>query len=91
MMTKDYRNALNDARQSTHYNAKFVKGFMREAKCHMILGSLSLGKKCLEKALEIEPNNKQAQQEVSNLIQDREKDRKHSKTWFYWDRSEVAY
>ncbi len=65
MMTKDYHNALKDARNSTTYNARFSKGFHREAKCHMALGSASTARKCLEKALDIDPHNKQIQLDVS--------------------------
>ena len=65
MMTKDFRSALNDARKSTAINPLFFKGYHREAKCHMALGASSTAKKCLEKALDVEPNNYQIAQDVS--------------------------
>ena len=63
-MKKDFQNALTDARKSTSYNPLFAKGYLREAKCHLALGSSNVAKKCLVKVLEIEQNNKQAAAEV---------------------------
>ena len=65
IMTKDYQSALNDARKSTAYNSNFTKGYLREAKCHMTLGSAPFAKRCLLKALEIDPSNQQAKTDVS--------------------------
>eukprot|EP00795_Rhopilema_esculentum_P013731 gene13731-4651_t len=64
IMTKDYQSALNDARKSTAYNSNFTKGYLREAKCHMTLGSASFAKRCLLKALEIDPSNPQAKTDI---------------------------
>lgn len=65
LMKKEYQNALKDARISTSFNPMFTKGYLREAKCHIALGSPNVAKKCLVKALEMEHNNKQAVTDVS--------------------------
>lgn len=67
-MTKDYQNALNDARKSTSFNSMFTKGYIREAKCHVAMGSPSNAKKCLVKALEVEQSSKQAVADVSTIF-----------------------
>ena len=64
-MKKEYQNALSDARKSISYNPSFTKGYLREAKCHMALGSSQIAKSSLMKTLEIEANNKQANADVS--------------------------
>ena len=63
-MKKEYQNALRDARKSIFYNPLFTKGYLREAKCHMALGSSQTAKSSLLKTLEIEANNKQATADV---------------------------
>jgi len=60
IMMKQFQNALNDARMSLSLNPSFTKGYLREAKCHMALGSPQIAKSSLLKALEIDRSNKQA-------------------------------
>ena len=67
-MKKDYENALKDARKSTSFNPIYAKGYHREGKCHMNLGSSSVAKKCFQKALEIDPQNRQAEADVSQHL-----------------------
>ena len=68
IMMKQYQNALNDARMSLSLNPSFTKGYLREAKCHMALGSPQVAKSSLLKALEIDKNNKQAAADVCDLF-----------------------
>ena len=64
MMLKDYHSALNDARRATTLNRLFTKGYHREAKCHIALGASSTALKCLERAKDLEPSNKQVEHDV---------------------------
>lgn len=41
------------------------QGHLREGKCHLSLGNAMAAGRCFQKVLELEPDNSQAQQEVS--------------------------
>ena len=68
IMMKQFQNALNDARMSLSLNPSFTKGYLREAKCHMALGSPQIAETSLLKALEIDRSNKQAAADVCDLF-----------------------
>ena len=64
MMNKAFKAAIEDARCATKLDHRFVKGYMRAAKCYMSVGQSASARDTLHQALEIEPKNKQIQQEV---------------------------
>ena len=63
-MLGDYRRALDDAVRSIKLDERFVKGYLRAAKCHLMLGNPSLSMDFYRKVLELQPGNSQAKQEV---------------------------
>ncbi|TRY59836.1 hypothetical protein DNTS_035258 [Danionella cerebrum] len=66
MMLSRYREALEDSQQAVRLDDTFVKGHMREGKCHLLLGNAKAAIRCLQKVLDLEPDNSQAQQEKKN-------------------------
>lgn len=42
------------------------QGHLREGKCHLLLGNAMAASRCFQKVLELESDNSQAQQEVSD-------------------------
>lgn len=44
------------------------QGHLREGKCHLLLGNAMAASRCFQKVLELEPDNSQAQQEVSHSM-----------------------
>uniref|UniRef100_A0A667YEL0 DnaJ homolog subfamily C member 7 n=1 Tax=Myripristis murdjan TaxID=586833 RepID=A0A667YEL0_9TELE len=66
MMLCRYREALEDAQQAVRLDDTFMKGHLREGKCHLSLGNAMAASRCFQRVLELEPDNSQAQQEVKN-------------------------
>uniref|UniRef100_A0AAQ6IFE3 DnaJ homolog subfamily C member 7 n=1 Tax=Anabas testudineus TaxID=64144 RepID=A0AAQ6IFE3_ANATE len=66
MMLCRYREALEDSQQAVRLDNTFVKGHLREGKCHLSLGNAMAANRCFQRVLELEPDNSQAQQEVKN-------------------------
>ncbi|CAN0358099.1 unnamed protein product [Lampetra fluviatilis] len=66
MMLSRYREALEDSQKAVRLDDTFVKGHLREGKCHVALGSSNASVRCFQKVLELEPTNKQAEQELKN-------------------------
>uniref|UniRef100_A0A8C5PGY9 DnaJ heat shock protein family (Hsp40) member C7 n=1 Tax=Leptobrachium leishanense TaxID=445787 RepID=A0A8C5PGY9_9ANUR len=64
MMLSKYREGLEDAQQAVRLDDTFVKGHQREGKCHLSLGNAMAATRCLQKVLELEPNNEPARQDV---------------------------
>uniref|UniRef100_A0A673NA09 DnaJ homolog subfamily C member 7 n=1 Tax=Sinocyclocheilus rhinocerous TaxID=307959 RepID=A0A673NA09_9TELE len=65
MMLSRYREALEDSQQAVRLDDTFMKGHMREGKCHLLLGNAMAASRCFQKVLELEPDNSQVQQEWS--------------------------
>lgn len=65
MMLNRYQSALEDARHSIVLDDTFVKGHLRTAKCHMMLGNPALSLDYYDKVLALQPHNTQATEEVS--------------------------
>uniref|UniRef100_A0A3Q2QLE9 DnaJ homolog subfamily C member 7 n=1 Tax=Fundulus heteroclitus TaxID=8078 RepID=A0A3Q2QLE9_FUNHE len=65
MMLCRYREALEDSQQAVRLDNSFMKGHLREGKCHLSLGNAMAASRCFQRVLELEPDNSQAQQEVS--------------------------
>lgn len=64
IMLNKYREALEDARQSTKLDDKFVKGYLREAKCHMALGDPQASIRSYNQVLQLEPTNAVGKKEL---------------------------
>uniref|UniRef100_A0AAQ4Q1L4 J domain-containing protein n=1 Tax=Gasterosteus aculeatus aculeatus TaxID=481459 RepID=A0AAQ4Q1L4_GASAC len=63
MMLFRFREALEDSQQAVRLDDCFMKGHLREGKCHLSLGNAMAANRCFKKVLELEPSNKEAQQE----------------------------
>lgn len=68
-MLANYREALNDARKSISLDPKFEKGYLRVAKCCLLLGDLVQTEQIIKKFLEIDARNTALKGEISNLKQ----------------------
>uniref|UniRef100_A0A673ZCQ3 DnaJ homolog subfamily C member 7 n=2 Tax=Salmo trutta TaxID=8032 RepID=A0A673ZCQ3_SALTR len=66
MMLSRHREALEDSQQAVRLDDTFMKGHLREGKCHLSLGNAMAASRCFHRVLELEPDNSQAQQEVKN-------------------------
>lgn len=69
MMLSNYKEALNDAKKSISLDSKFEKGYMRAAKCCILLGDLVQTEQTIKKFLEIDPRNTALKGEIQNLKQ----------------------
>ncbi|KAF7988139.1 hypothetical protein HCN44_007633 [Aphidius gifuensis] len=67
MMTKNYKEALVDAKKSVDINPTFITGHVRVAKCLMILGKFMEAKICLNKISQIDPTNEVVKNEKIKL------------------------
>ncbi|XP_054624900.1 dnaJ homolog subfamily C member 7-like isoform X1 [Dunckerocampus dactyliophorus] len=66
MMLCRFREALEDSQQAVRLDDCFMKGHLREGKCHLSLGNAMAASRCFQKVLEMEPSNREAQQENKN-------------------------
>ncbi|KAI2583025.1 DNAJC7 isoform 8 [Pan troglodytes] len=64
MMLGRFREALGDAQQSVRLDDSFVRGHLREGKCHLSLGNAMAACRSFQRALELDHKNAQAQQEL---------------------------
>uniref|UniRef100_A0A8C5G7N6 DnaJ homolog subfamily C member 7-like n=1 Tax=Gouania willdenowi TaxID=441366 RepID=A0A8C5G7N6_GOUWI len=64
MMLCRFREALEDSQQAVRLDDCFMKGHLREGKCHLSLGNAMAASRCFQKVLELEPSNSEAQHEV---------------------------
>jgi DnaJ family protein C protein 7 len=65
MMLSQYDKALEDSRRTVTLDPTFLKGHLREAKCHLAMGEPAAAVRCYEKVLETEPNNQVAKAELT--------------------------
>uniref|UniRef100_A0A8C6SZR1 DnaJ homolog subfamily C member 7 n=1 Tax=Neogobius melanostomus TaxID=47308 RepID=A0A8C6SZR1_9GOBI len=66
MMLFRFREALEDSQQAVRLDDCFMKGHLREGKCHLSLGNAMAASRSFQKVLELEPNNRDAQHEHKN-------------------------
>ncbi|KAJ8377248.1 hypothetical protein AAFF_G00264760, partial [Aldrovandia affinis] len=64
MMLHRYREALEDSQQAVRLDDTFMKGHLREGKCHLSLGNAMAASRCFQRVLELGPDSSQAQQEL---------------------------
>ncbi|XP_078281077.1 dnaJ homolog subfamily C member 7 isoform X2 [Rhinoraja longicauda] len=58
--------ALEDAQQAVRLDDTFVKGHLREGKCHLSLGNAMAAGRCFQRVLELEGDNSQAYTELKS-------------------------
>lgn len=63
-MLEKYKLALEDAITSVKMDENFTKGYLRAAKCYLMLGNPSLSIDWYDKVLLLQPHNPQAAEEV---------------------------
>merc|ERR1719412_2277871 len=66
MMLSQYHKALEDAKTAVNLDNNFVKGFVRIAKCSVLLGEIPSAKQAVERGLRIEPGSKAFESEIHN-------------------------
>lgn len=69
MMLANYREALNDAKMSIQLDSKFEKGYIRAAKCCILLGDLVQTEQIIKKFLELDASNTALKTEIQSLKQ----------------------
>ncbi|KAK9509913.1 hypothetical protein O3M35_004802 [Rhynocoris fuscipes] len=67
MMLGRYNEALEDAIKSITLDNKFVKGWVRAAKCYLAVGDISRAESAICKVRELEPANNALHMEIMNL------------------------
>ncbi|KAI8761325.1 dnaJ homolog subfamily C member 7-like [Biomphalaria glabrata] len=95
IMLHKFKDGLADAQYALQLDTGFVKGYLREGKCHLALGSPVAALRSYRHVLEIEPNNtvaiqesniaSQVQEHISKAEANFEK-RDYRTTIFYLDR-----
>ncbi|XP_015687705.1 dnaJ homolog subfamily C member 7 isoform X1 [Protobothrops mucrosquamatus] len=66
MMLGKFREALGDAQQSVRMDDSFLRGHLREGKCHLSLGNAMAASRCFQRVLELDHKNAQAEQELKS-------------------------
>ncbi|XP_076459361.1 dnaJ homolog subfamily C member 7-like isoform X2 [Babylonia areolata] len=69
IMLKKYRDGLSDAQNAVQIDPTFVKGYIREGKCHMKLGNSMAASNSFHRVLELDPNNAVAVTELKGVKQ----------------------
>ncbi|XP_026538556.1 dnaJ homolog subfamily C member 7 isoform X2 [Notechis scutatus] len=64
MMLGKFREALGDAQQSVRMDDSFLRGHLREGKCHLSLGNAMAASRCFQRVKELDDKNAQAEQEL---------------------------
>ncbi|XP_073230026.1 dnaJ homolog subfamily C member 7-like [Porites lutea] len=74
LMLVNYDKALEDARAAIKLDDNFVKGYYRAAKCHLVMGSITNAANYLQKVIEKDPKNKDAQNDLrtTHMVQEYE-------------------
>ncbi|KAJ8019524.1 DnaJ-like subfamily C member 7 [Holothuria leucospilota] len=67
MMLGRYNEALVDSKKAVQLDGSSVKAHLREAKCHIALGSVDAASKSLAKVKELDPSNSQCIEEQRNI------------------------
>uniref|UniRef100_A0A0K2SZJ9 DnaJlike proteinlike [Tribolium castaneum] n=1 Tax=Lepeophtheirus salmonis TaxID=72036 RepID=A0A0K2SZJ9_LEPSM len=67
MMLGQYSNALEDAKRSVSINPEFIKGYIRVAKCCMMLGDIMSAKQAIQQVATLDPNNTSLLSEKQSL------------------------
>ncbi|XP_039279076.1 dnaJ homolog subfamily C member 7 isoform X2 [Nilaparvata lugens] len=99
LMMNKFHEALEDARKSVMLDPKYVKGFLRIAKCYTALGDVSAAENAISQAKEVSVDNSITQQEaqlkqLKNTYEEIDKavlKKDFRKALYYYDRAlEIA-
>ncbi|XP_071792021.1 dnaJ homolog subfamily C member 7-like isoform X1 [Asterias amurensis] len=76
IMLDKYQKGLEDVQRAIGIDSTLVKAYLREAKCHLALGFADASVRSLNRVIELDPHNKQAQSELraAKLVQHHDKD-----------------
>lgn len=91
MMLANYKEALNDAKRSIQLDSKFEKGYLRAAKCCLLLGDLVQTEQIIKRFLELDPKNTALKAEIQNLKQLRTFDEKANQCFIRQDYRTCLY
>ncbi|XP_052898822.1 dnaJ homolog subfamily C member 7 isoform X3 [Anopheles moucheti] len=69
MMLGDYRSALNDVKTAISIDEKYEKGYIRMAKCSLMLGDVIGTEQAIRKFLTLDPSNTALREEIASLKQ----------------------
>lgn len=69
LMLSKIDKALEDAQTSTRIDSQFIKGYTREAKCHVLMGNVIFAQKSLDNAAAIDPTSGDLKKERVGLEQ----------------------
>jgi len=67
MMLLSYEKGLIDARQAVTLDPNFIKGHLREAKCHLAMGEVAAALVSYQKVINLDPNNMTAKNEINQV------------------------
>uniref|UniRef100_A0A069DN47 DnaJ protein n=1 Tax=Clytia hemisphaerica TaxID=252671 RepID=A0A069DN47_9CNID len=67
MMVEEFNKALEDARKAFNLDNKFIKAYLRAAKCYIATGQTNNAMMTLQKAKTLEPTNKSVLSELKNV------------------------
>ena len=67
MMVARYKAALEDVQKATKLDSSFVKGYLRETKCHILFGDTTSAARSLEAVKTLDPTNSSIATEKKNL------------------------
>uniref|UniRef100_A0A069DZ51 Putative dsrna-activated protein kinase inhibitor p58 n=1 Tax=Panstrongylus megistus TaxID=65343 RepID=A0A069DZ51_9HEMI len=67
MMLGHYKEALEDALKSVSLDSKFIKGWIRMAKCYLAIGDISGAETAISYVKELDPLNSSLPAEIKNL------------------------
>lgn len=76
MMLANYKEALADAKLSIQIDSKFEKGYVRVAKCCLLLGDLVQCEQVIKRFLELDATNTALKGEIQSLTQLRQLENK---------------
>lgn len=67
MMTGKFKPALEDAQKSVKLDPSFVKGHLREARCHLVVGDIFSASRSLDAVRQLDPKNAELVKELQNF------------------------
>ncbi|XP_038072448.1 dnaJ homolog subfamily C member 7-like [Patiria miniata] len=76
IMLDKYQQGLEDVQRALRIDNTLIKGYLREAKCHIALGFADAAIRSLNQVVDFEPGNKQAQSEMraAKMVQHHDQD-----------------
>ncbi|XP_046998867.1 dnaJ homolog subfamily C member 7 [Schistocerca americana] len=91
MMLHQYKEALEDARKSVLLDPRFVKGYIRIAKCSLALGDITAAENAISFVKELEPANTAILPEIKKIEVVRRFEEEAKKAYLKNDYRKVVY